>query len=305
VLEAQAVIKGNVEMFGVVVDKKGPIRAVVSRGPQGPFLEVIRSWSSGSPIDVAMSVAQWTFKAEDLAKAAGTGDGTLTVSAGDAQKPVLSSIRLVPRRDLPHDLWADWVYVRVLLASDPDRPDDPKIKGGFCSYDAGPIWQAAAHADLAARQGRTGRFLRLELRILADAFERMAQSSGGEAAHDTPTQVLRQAPIDFDRFMIGLLIEVDSPRGQGLDAMRLGRAIAGSGRAASLIPVLRRLAQDPDLDEWNRFRATETLVFTLAHDGPGEPLQVGTSMKTSFEDVAKTLRDLRLTPLSRHWLGIE
>jgi hypothetical protein len=290
-------------------ETKGMIRGVCSHTQEGFVFHVIGPYSGGSDIEQHMSDNPWSPDSEESLNAAQKAAGPVTVKERGWQNrtATLSSVQIDPVRGIPAELWADWVYTTTLLESDPDKPDDPTISPGQCSHDSGPIRQAIEHAALAAKDGRTGRFLRLRVRVLADAFERIAWSSSGDAAHGTPCDALKEAPIDLDRFFVGFVVAVDAPgkREVGINALRLARAIVESGRADAFIPVLRRLAQDPGSDEWNRFRATQVLVFTLGHVTPGEPLDQFTSMTKPFDEIAKGLRDLKLTALSRHWLGFE
>jgi hypothetical protein len=286
-------------------ESKGVIWGVCSHTSKGFIFRVIPRHSECSDIEKEMSDDPWSPGSEQSL----TMPGPVTVKErGPADRTAfLSSVRFDPVRGIQPDLWADWVYTTTLLLSDPDKRDDPQIAPGRCSHDSAPNRQAIEHAALAAKDGRTGRFLRLRVRVLADAFERTAWSSSGEAAHGTPCEALKEAPINLDRFFLGFLVAVDAPgkREVELNAMRLARSIVESGRAEALIPILRRLAQDPESDEWNRFRATQVLAYTLGHQPPGEPLNHFTSMKKPLDEVAKGLRDLRLTALSRHWLGFE
>jgi hypothetical protein len=209
----------------------------------------------------------------------------------------------VPRRTLRPDLWTAWVYATTLLeAGDPEA--DPPVSMGGCSMDTRPMKEAISHAKAAQKQGLLGRFLRFRVRVLGDRFERVAWSSGGQALMRTDADALAQAPIDTDRFLVGLVVTLNAehPSPIGLNAFRLGRGIAEAGRAPSLVPVLKAIAVDDRVDVMNRVRATQVLTYVLAHDQSLPALGRATSQSRSVESVAADLAALGIPEAARRWL---
>jgi hypothetical protein len=279
-------------------DLSGPIHGTAVRAEGGLRIQLAGSHSRPSDLESAIRGIEWTLAGDELKP-----EVSITANGRTLR---LSSLRMPKTGSPSPDLWADWVYVAVLLESDPDAPSDPVIQRGSCSHDTGPIRQAARHAQSAQEQGRLGRYLRLSLQIATDEFERVAQSSTGRAEHGTDARRFAVAPIDVDRFFVGLVLDLDSARRRDgwIYETRLGRAISEAGRTAVMAPKLRRLAQDPDLDDWNRFRAAAVLLYALAHDPSREPLHYGTSLTRPFEEVGATFKTLQLPAISRRWLDL-
>ncbi|AKT42122.1 hypothetical protein [Chondromyces crocatus] len=143
--------------------------------------------------------------------------------------------------------------------------DHPPV--GRCSMDERPAQVARDHAELCYDLGKLGCFLQLQLRIMGDRFDRVAYSNYGEAAHGTEADRLEEVGLDLDRFFRGLLFRFSGmSRQEELSFHRLVRSIRESGRLPALVPQLVVLAEDPDLDDVNRLRATQVVAF-LERDG--------------------------------------
>jgi hypothetical protein len=144
--------------------------------------------------------------------------------------------------------------------------------------DERPAQVARAYADLCYRVGKLGCFLQLQIRIMGDQFDRVAYSSYGEAAHETESKRLAETGLDVDRFFRGLLVHFAGVERRGeLGPWRLARSIQESGRTGSLVPALARMAESPDLDEYNRLRATQVLALMNEIAGVNEARLPATS----------------------------
>lgn len=247
-----------------------------------------------------LAAPQWYLKEGDWG-----GEKPLRFEADDGSTLNLSSVSVEAGLHLPADLWAEWVLVTTLLEMHAPE-NDPQVTSGHCSLDDRPVKQAMQYAEEAMREGRTGRFLRFRLRVAGDRFRRHIRSSYGQAAAGTQAAGLKAAPVDLDRFFLGLVISVtaERPAAFQISASRLGRAIAESGRSGPLVPRLRRLVADPSLDAWNRTRALAVLVYTLAHDPTRRPLSGDTSMTRTPRDVVEGLRKLPMPDAARAWLDL-
>ena len=88
-------------------------------------------------------------------------------------------------------------------------------------------------------------------------------SSYGEAAHATEAERLRDIGIDVEKFLRGLLYQFDAPgiERRELDAWRLARSILEANLDSQMGSVLRAEVARPDLDQFNRLRAAQTLAY--------------------------------------------
>lgn len=165
-------------------------------------------------------------------------------------------------RVAPSDLWTAWTYVTVLLGESPAKDGEFTIPMGSCSMDTAPQQAARRHAETCFEAGRMGCFLDFQIRIMGDQFSRMAQSSYGERAHHTQSERLLDAGLDLERFFRGLLVryDTDEARARELGTWRLARAVAELGDSA-LPESFAPIANDERVDEYNRLRATQTLVY--------------------------------------------
>ncbi len=160
---------------------------------------------------------------------------------------------------------------------------------GECSADATPQNTARLFAELALARKDWPTFVDLQLRLMADQFERAAWSNFAEARNPTGAAQLLESPVDVDRLLMGLVTQ-DPGSEVALDAWRLARAIREAGRAETLLPKLEALAVLPQLDAYNRFRATEVWLH----------LQLGADPSAAqIEEVKARGRLLALHPLSR------
>lgn len=159
--------------------------------------------------------------------------------------------------------WTDWTYVSVLLDTDKAAEGEFVIPPGRCSMDSAPQRVAREHAETCFAAGRMGCFLDFQIRIMGDQFRRPAYSSYGEAAHATESDRLLDTGLDLPRFMRGLLVayQTDTPR-RSLGMWRFGRAVAELGDPA-VLEMLRETAIAPDVDEFNRLRASMALANAM------------------------------------------
>ncbi len=165
-------------------------------------------------------------------------------------------------RVAPSYLWTGWTYVAVLLGESRAKDGEFKIPMGNCSMDTAPQEAARKHAETCFKAGRMGCFLDFQIRIMGDQFGRLAQSSYGERAHHTQSERLLDTGLDLERLFRGLLAryDTDEPRQRELGTWRLARAVAELGDSA--VPEsFARIANDERVDEYNRLRATQTLVY--------------------------------------------
>lgn len=223
--------------------------------------------------------------------------------AADGSTLSLSTVVVEKATPLTMDLWAAWVLSTTLLQSDHPE-EDRAIERGRCSMDRRPMDQAVSFARDAYRKGETGRFLRFRLRVMGDRFQRPIASSYGQASLATRASGLKTAPIDVDRFLIGLVLSVtaERPSSASIGAFRLGRSIADAGLSETMLPRLRRLVSDPHLDSWNRTRALIVLMYALAHDPTKEPLSRHTSMSRRLQDVITGLEQIPMPAATRAFL---
>ena len=162
--------------------------------------------------------------------------------------------------------------------------------------DTAPQDAARDYADGCYRKGRLGCFLQLQMRIMGDNFRRVAQSSYGEAAHSTQSKRLLSAGVDTDRFFHGALFQYASKDDRVRDELwpwRLSRAMNEAGLHEAMGKDLRKVASDASVDDYNRFRATQTLVFMhLRNQGDTQDRKA----------IAKKLKNLDLSEMSQIWL---
>ncbi len=162
---------------------------------------------------------------------------------------------------------------------------------GRCSMDTAPASTARAYADLCYQVGRMGCFLQLQVRIMGDRFQRVAWSSYGERAADTQSSALTDAGVDTRRFLLGLLLDYDTPlrAREGMNLWRLARSRKESGLDFS--SDLMALATDSSLDAANRHRAVVTL-WLLKRRAEEQPV----------EAFAAVVKGQDLPAVSRGWL---
>jgi hypothetical protein len=182
------------------------------------------------------------------------------------------------------------------------------IPVGFCSQDTRPAEIAAEHADLCYRTGRLGCYLQLRVRILSNRHARVSWSSVGHRVVPTEAEDLAQTGLDLHRFFLGLLVQFDAerPRREEIDPMRLATAIVDAGQADHMMHMLRRLAEDRSLDDWNRTRALMTasyvrLIETERRDTDKRHLRP--QVVRRWNAAVRPLRGLRLPPAARAWLN--
>ncbi|HYC79054.1 MAG TPA: hypothetical protein VEI02_15640 [Planctomycetota bacterium] len=206
-----------------------------------------------------------------------------------------------PRAAPPEEAVVLRGYVLALLR---DSPGDPELSESQCSMDATPAYEAAEFAREAAESGALGRFLRLRLKIVGDAFDRPVASTYGDAAHAPHPDALAKAPVDLAAFFAALCFDYVDPLAStapvGPD--RLGRAIAAAGLAPRLAPWVRARAEDPKLDVWNRLRMVQVLASILGHSGTGDPESCDSWTATRAE-VAERLQPLAVPEPARWWIA--
>ena len=202
---------------------------------------------------------------------------------------------VAPKTKIPGYSWRDWVYVSALQNSDPPVDKEFTAPTGLCSRDLSPLGAMRDYAERCLEQGRLGCFLQLQTRLIADRYPSRAYSSFGERAHDTDSKALIGLGIDGPKYFRGLLYRFITP-GQHREesgTFRLARAIAEFGPTKTMRAMLRDMAQDSRLDEFNRLRATQILYGVY---------------RRSFEKSAglrtlKIMKQLDLAPLSKTWLA--
>lgn len=162
---------------------------------------------------------------------------------------------------------------------------------GRCSRDSRPQKVAGDYASLCARLGDVNCYLQLRTRLLANQFPRLAWSSYGELAHRSGSAKLVEAPIDVERFLAGLLLRYSQTPDQSreIGARNTARAISQGGFGDDL-GWLQRMAEDDDLDGFNRLQATQVLYYL--------------SLGEISEEAARIIEDLDATQVSREWMAI-
>ena len=142
------------------------------------------------------------------------------------------------------------------------------IPVGNCSMDTTRRVVTAEYADLCYQLGILGSYLRLRLQLMADTVPRVVSSSYAEAANRTEAEKLLETGLDIDRFFQGLAIQVDTKERNGawISAFRLARSIVESDRVPTQRPAFEDMAQDPEMDEWNRTVSALVLAGIWLYD---------------------------------------
>ncbi len=204
-----------------------------------------------------------------------------------------------PRGGLTHEVVALRGYVDAILA---DSPGDPVIPVGHCSTDDRPEEVANAELRRAFDEAATGRFVRLRLRVHG-GLPRVAYGT-----HRPPPIVavgLPDTPIAIEAFYAGLCC---ARAGDDYDAPLipddpLGVQIVEAGLADVLAPWLRRMAEDPAVDPFNRLRMARILASVLGH-GRGEPrLSIRSTWTRDSALVLQQIETLDLCQAARWWFG--
>ena len=115
-----------------------------------------------------------------------------------------------------------------------------------------------------------------------------------ELAHRSGSAKRVEAPIDAERFLAGLLLRYSetSDQSRELDAWNTARAISQGGFGDDL-GWLQKMAEDDDLDGFNRLQATQVLYY-LSDEELGEV----------SEEAARIIEGLDATQVSREWMAI-
>jgi len=168
---------------------------------------------------------------------------------------------------------------------------------GTCSMDDTPADAARLKAELAYARGDLGNFLRLQVNIMGDQFRRVAYSSYGEEAHETQADRLLSTGIDFEKFMLGLLIT--RPQSTAwLDAWRWARSVSEAGKAPAMRKVLAGIVEAPDSDAYTRLRATQAYAYLAIVAEPKRS-------RVSFNNALRVTQKLALHPLAAAWVKAE
>lgn len=165
---------------------------------------------------------------------------------------------------------------------------------GSCSMDSRPAHAARLKAELAWARGDLANFLKRQVNIMGDQFARVAWSSWGEASHQTQASRLLSTGIDFDRFMVGLLVTRPGSA-VALDPWRWARSAVEAGRKDSLRALARRIAEAPDSDPMNRLRAAQAFTWL---ELAGQPAVRGEEHRRALEQTGR----LSLHPLAAAWV---
>jgi hypothetical protein len=165
---------------------------------------------------------------------------------------------------------------------------------GRCSMDNRPASVARLKAELAYARGDLANFLKRQVNIMGDQFSRVAYSSYGERAHDTQAERLLTTGVDFEKFMLGLLI-VRPNSVAALDVWRWARSVGEAGKIAPMREAVRKLAEASDSDPYTRLRATQ------AHAYLGMLESAKRSKGSNLIAFAQTQK-LKLHPLAATWL---
>ncbi len=144
------------------------------------------------------------------------------------------------------NLWTHWTSLAVLLDQSPANPGEFAIPRGSCSMDTGPQDAVPKYPETCFEAGRIGCFLDFQIRIMGDLFNRVAWSSYGEAAHKTQATRLVTAGLDMQRLVRGLLVRYAPVMAR--------RREFGTEKYQ---PLVLGVANDPKVDEYNRFRAAQ------------------------------------------------
>ncbi|MFU8802491.1 MAG: hypothetical protein ACNA8W_01660 [Bradymonadaceae bacterium] len=165
---------------------------------------------------------------------------------------------------------------------------------GRCSMDNYPAELAGRYADFCANQGDLGCYMKLQLIIMGNRFDRMAWSSMGERAHKPSAAELFKAPIDAERFLRGALLRYSAP-GERIEvgAWRLARAIGNAGMR-DMVANIAEMANDPELDETNHLMATQLLYFLSDED-----------YGALSHEAARAVGDLEPSPIIAHWVKVQ
>jgi hypothetical protein len=228
---------------------------------------------------------------------------------------------------VPHALLADATYVESVVAGskararerwpDPDvsrvvselspfdyqrwaeahRSDDAwyqRFQGhqaiGTCSMDDTPQRATRLFAELAFARQDFPTFVDLQLQLIENHFARVAWSSFAEERDQTFVTALFEHGVDVDRLLLGLVTQYPGTR-SAPDDWRLARAIREARRTEALLPKLESLMTTPELDAYNRFRATEVWLHLQVFDEA--------TRAESLEAVKARARTFALHPLSR------
>jgi hypothetical protein len=173
---------------------------------------------------------------------------------------------ITPSASVHADAWTAWVYASVLLEWGPPAWIQHPLPIGTCSMDQAPREAAAGYAKKCFAEHDLGCFLQFQVLLMGDAFKRVAYSSMAQSINGTSANDLAKSGIDVPRFFVGLLIEARGAPARRLNVplYRLGRAIAEAGRSDEMMAILQRLAEDRDLDDWNRTRAAVAIAYMLS-----------------------------------------
>lgn len=205
-----------------------------------------------------------------------------------------------PRPPPPDALWSAWVYAQALLSADPDLPDDVPWPARLC-WRARPTEWASTEAAKAFAAGRLGRFLRMAAVLLGDRLEPFEREFESRVGWPPGADPLGCAPIDGERFLLGLVVDLQGAEHGVGDPERLGRAIAASRHFAALETHLRALVSDPRVDTWNRVRALMVLASALRHRPEN---RTAGNPPPAIEDAAPWLAALPMPAAGRRWLGL-
>jgi hypothetical protein len=130
------------------------------------------------------------------------------------------------------------------------------IVSGSCSRDTGPQNHAKAMARLAAETGNWSIFLRCQLDILNDKFDRVSDAGYAESRRKTYIRELEVLPINVNDLLLGVNLQIANPSGYHYSGSvgRTGRALAESAHLDEMEKMMTAAMADSQLDDYNRMR---------------------------------------------------
>ena len=125
---------------------------------------------------------------------------------------------------------------------------------GSCSMDSAPREHAKSIAKLSAETANWETFLRSHLDIMNDRFDRVAQSSYGDASFGTYIGELEALEINVHDLMLGISLRMDNPSENHYygTVHRVGRALGESKYAQEIENTMSAMIADEKLDLYNR-----------------------------------------------------
>ena len=165
---------------------------------------------------------------------------------------------------------------------------------GFCSQDSAPREHAALIARTSASIAHWPTYLRANLDLLNDRFERMSDGSyawGGRVSH---VEAFEELGIDAAQLLEGTALRHERPSQNHYvgSNYRVGRAYGESDRSESYCDRLRTTLADATLDDLNRYLAYHRYATAVLWGD--EPLPEAT--EAQLRQSAQALPEYMVTP---------